>query len=745
MKNTSLQIFLPQRFFFIFLLFIVRIVSLAQTPKIDSLLNELQTIKEDTSKIKILDKLSTEFISLTDNESAMKYVDKELVLSQKVNYKKGIANSFMNYSSIYRSHGDFDKAMSYQKKALTLMQDLNFKKGISDCHLAIGSLYSQQGSYKDALDYLFLGLKIKKAMNDKKAIANGYNMVGNAYKNKGDYAKGLSYNLQALKIREEINDEKGISKSYNNIGLIYKREGKNKEALNMYNKALKLQEKLKDKKDIAILYNNIGDIHMAEDHYKEGIQFYMRALTMQQETKDNLAIIITYSSLGDAYVKQDRPDEALSYFLKSLAQATKVGFKKQIVNSNNGLGQVYEKKKQYLKALDCYTEMLKIALESGFKSGERDAYIGLASVSRKLSQFDNALRYTELFHAINDSLLNKENFKQVSELNVQYETDKKEKEILLLTRDQELNAKTIKQQKIIRWGLIGGLGLLFISVFSIYRRYHFKQKANLILEKQKHEIQEKNVLITDSIDYAKTIQEVVLPDNNLIKALFPHSFVLYQPKEIVSGDFYWVKGVGSKTLCAVADCNEQGVPGAFMSMLGYNMLENVTQKERNTPVELLNSLNSEIIERLSNDKSKSNYTLKIALISIDSKTNQLHYAGANIPIYIVRQNKLIELTADIRDIGATEKTSQHRFRPQIIGLQQGDMIYLSTKGFKNQLTDGSKQNPDQLFHDLLIQSSQLDTFSQLQKLKEMYTYHLKEKQVQVNDVLVMGIRYGNKA
>jgi hypothetical protein len=186
----------------------------------------------------------------------------------------------------------------------------------------------------------------------------------------------------------------------------------------------------------------------------------------------------------------------------------------------------------------CNKEHLRLSRELSFREGIRDAYFNFAELYTKQKQFDTALAYTNLYHSEKDSILNKDNFKQISELNTRYKTEQKEKEIQLLTKDQELKEKVIKQQQFVRWGLIGGLILISISIFTMYRRYLFKKRANVILEKQKTEIEKQNTLINDSIDYAKNIQDAVLLSATEVKTFFPQSFMLYKPKSVVSGDFY---------------------------------------------------------------------------------------------------------------------------------------------------------------------------------------------------------------
>jgi serine phosphatase RsbU (regulator of sigma subunit) len=292
--------------------------------------------------------------------------------------------------------------------------------------------------------------------------------------------------------------------------------------------------------------------------------------------------------------------------------------------------------------------------------------------------------------------------------------------------------------------LIIGLGLFLILSFLLYNRYRFKQKANLILEKQKEEIHQKNILITDSIDYAKTIQEAILPDDEKLSNYIPDHFILYKPKAIVSGDFYWVGEKGTKIICAVADCTGHGVPGAFMSLLGHNILENVIQRDISVdPGSILTALNKEIVTRFSKGKERETvkHGMDIALISIDSTSQQLEYAGAKNPLYLVRENTLMEVKADRLSTGVVSKDhSEVKYTNHNETLQKGDVLYLFSDGFPDQ-----KGGPDkkkffyQPFKDLLVSVHQLPVEEQQRRLDTAITNWIGDGE-QVDDILVMGIK-----
>jgi serine phosphatase RsbU (regulator of sigma subunit) len=719
---------------------------LGQTTQLDSLLNVLKTQQEDTAKINTLNEISRAYLyQLNDMLKLSEYATKTLTLSRRLNYKKGIANAYLYTGIFYWSKSNYKVALYYYQKALVLMKELGNKKGENSCYINIGQVYAEQGNYKDAIASMQRGIKIAEEIKDKKGIGKGYNNLANIYLFQGNDTMALTYYLKVLKIWEEINDKASMAVCYNNMGVIFYQENKMEEALMYYKRAAAIQEERNDKRSLGSSYNNIGSIYEDKNQYSAALNYQLKALKVREEVGDVQGMIKSYSSIGDNYLKQKKVDLGLMYQLKSYELCKKTGYKKGLVNASGGVGSLYEEKKQYATAISYYEQMLRIAKDLDLKEGMASAYEKYTLVYKKTGDYEKALKYMGLFNALKDSLLNKENFKQISELNTRYETDKKEKEILLLTKDQELNEKIIKQQKLVRWGLIIGLLLLFVSVFSIYRRYHFKQKANILLEEQKKKIQEQNVLITDSIDYAKTIQEVVLPTEKMINNLFPEHFILYKPKSIVSGDFYWMHKVGRKRICAVADCTGHGVPGAFMSLLAYNMLENVVKKQAVLkPASILDDLNREVVNRLSlnGEQETVKHGMDISLIIIDEQENVLHFAGAHNSLYLVRNNQLIELKADKMSIGFVSPTGYSFYTDQNVALQKGDLIYLFTDGFPDQIGGPSRKKfyyPP--FRTLLSTISSLDMDEQQRQLNEAHEQWLAGKYEQTDDILIMGIRY----
>lgn len=740
MKRSSPLHFLPS--FLIACVFtILSLPTIAQTPHIDSLLNVVKTLKEDTLKIQTYREICKAYMmELNDIAKVMEYASKTLELAEPIHYKKGIGYGMFYKGVAYWSKGNYEEALDHYKKALVLMKELGIRKGENACYINIGLINSDRGNYPEALEYLKKGIKLNEEANDKQGMQIGYDNIGNVYMYQGNYTQALNYHFKALKIAEERKDELVISYAYNNIGDVFYAQNKLDIALLYYKKSIKYLEKVKDLAGVGSCYTDIGNVYWRKKQYEEALFYHSKDLTFKESLNDKQGTAIAYGKIGFDYFAQHKLKQALYYQLKSYDLSRQIDYKKGTLEASGGIGNVYEAQNDYPKALINYTRMLTQAKALDYKEGIRDAYFNLASVYGALTQFDQALHFTKLYNTAKDSLLNVENSKQVNELNTRYETGKKEKEILLLTKDRELNTKIIKQQQLLRWGLIGGLGLLSISIFSIYRRYRFKQKAHLILEKQKEEIEQKNTLITDSIEYAKTIQEAVMPAKKMSN-LLNDSFVFYKPKQVVSGDFYWIHKTPERMICAVADCTGHGVPGAFMSLLGYNILENaVKTSPQDNPASILNTLQAQLQQKLlrNRSKEKARHGINIALISIDNATNTLSYAGANLPLCIIRNHELIELQADAIRIGEQQQTDE-RFHTTSIQLEEGDMLYLFTDGFSVQLNNQGQPFGDQPFRELLCTLALLNAVEQKEYISAAF-HQWMDTTVQNDDFLILGMR-----
>jgi signal transduction histidine kinase len=488
-KVASASVYL--RSFLFISIFAIYSLSFAQTPKIDSLLTILKTQKEDTSKVNTLSELTRAYLfDVNDLQKVGEYGSQQLALSLKLNFRKGIAYGYLNRAIFYRSSGELDSALIYDKKSLPIMVEIGNKKGESSCYSNIGVTLMRQGNLREALVYMFKGVSMKSEIGDKKGMAIGYNNISIIYYTQANYPEALKYQLKSLKIREELKDKVGIPASYNNMGNIMLAQRKSDDALLYYRKSLKISEELDNLEGIGMANANMGNIYLERKNYRQARICFYKSLKAREQIDDKEGLAEVYNNIGSAYFLENKIEEALPYHFKSLKLNEKIGDKKGIAEACGGVANCYIEKKEYEKAFHYCDRMLNLAKELNYKDGIRDAYRNFSNLYTKQKQFEKALYYSNLYNDIKDSLLSTENFKQVSELNTKYETEKKAKDILLLTKETQLNQQQIKQQTFVRWVLTIGLVLLIFTIIGVYKRYLFKQKANLELMKTQNKLYE---------------------------------------------------------------------------------------------------------------------------------------------------------------------------------------------------------------------------------------------------------------
>jgi len=315
----------------------------------------------------------------------------------------------------------------------------------------------------------------------------------------------------------------------------------------------------------------------------------------------------------------------------------------------------------------------------------------------------------------------------------------KEEEIRRQDEKIVLQAEAIQTQKIIILATALALILVFGLVYFIWRNYRNKKRANILLQAQKDQIAYQKQHITDSIEYAKMIQAAILPSMELFSHKLEH-FVVFKPRDIVSGDFYWVEEIDGKYLIVTADCTGHGVPGAFMSMLGISLLnEIIISKEISRPDLVLNHLRKKIIEAL---RQKTGSIVKdgmdMTVCLFDRKTLQLQFSGANNPLYLVSDGQLTQIKGDKMPVAIHDIMDP--FTLHQLEIKQGDTFYTFSDGFVDQF--GGPQRKKFLaknFKNLLLSVQDLSMIEQGNRLDEVFTDYRLDLE-QIDDVVVIGVK-----
>ncbi|MFW5752308.1 MAG: tetratricopeptide repeat protein, partial [bacterium] len=598
-------------------------------PLPDRIFSQIDTTRSDTVQLRLLKTLTSHYIDENNATLAIEYGQRGLLSARVQN------NSLFEF--------DF----------LVLLAKAN----------------ELSSTYYQSIDYYQEALEIAKARNDKKEIAYIFKQTGNVYFYLSDYTRSLDNHLKSLRISDDLGDQKAIATSLNNIGNVYYRQDDYVKARDYYMRSLMIEEKLENPDGIASCYINIGAVYESQFEHDTALQYYFKSVEINKNLGNNAEIASSYNNIANIYDKTNKPEKAMEYYLKSLEIYRSIESRLGEAETLISIGVFHNIMFESEKAFEFLEKALDIGKEIRSTVIVRDASKELSNSYARLRDFEKAYKYHIIFKKAEDRISNEDNIKRFTQMEMQYSFDKKQKE---LEYRQQME---MRRQRLITAFFILGFSFMLILAFVIYRSYKTKQKDNVLLAEQKNEIetqrdeiqaqrdiaerQRDQILlqkkeITDSIMYASRIQRAILPPEEFRNEILPDHFILNKPRDIVSGDFYWMAQKNNKVIVVAADCTGHGVPGAFMSMLGVTLLNEIVSKEDDPRAGiLLNQLKQQVIHSLhqTGREGESKDGMDIALIVIDNENNQVEFAGAYNPLYIIRDDELMEMKADRMPIG----------------------------------------------------------------------------------------------
>ena len=670
---------------------------------IDSLSAALKKAKTDTAYIRVLNELAYEYVN-DSPETAIKKATEALAFSEKINYDNGKMNANNNIGLAAYYSNDYTTALRHYELAKKLAIKINNHSKLAATINNIGLICDDKAEYEKALEHYLQALKIVEENNGSKYLmASALNNIAIIYKNQEKFKQSLDFHFKALKIKEEINNVKGMGSSFHNIGLVYKQMGELDKSLEYYNKALELRKSVNDLSGTALTLNNIGSVYETKEEYEKAFVYFQESLKIREKQKDKYSLAITLFSLGSNFCSRNKYAEGLAYIEKATAISKELNAK----------------------------ELLKYAYET------------YADIYSRQGSYQKAFEYQTLLINIKDSILNSEKSQQINELQTKYETENKEKEIALMTKEREIQELELNKNKLFVTVLIIATCLILVLSGLIFNRYKLKQKANRLLEIQNAEISQQKKEITDSINYAKRIQQSILPPDEHWKDLLPNSFIFYRPKDIVSGDFYWIEKNQNHVCFAAVDCTGHGVPGALMSVIGFNLLTQAVNEAKLTqPSEILKHLDAGVTKTLrqSEDGKGVKDGMDLSLCCLNKDTNELQFAGAFNSLYYVRNGELFEIKADKFPIGVNLDGVVDEFTNHAIQLQKNDCVFLFSDGYADQFggPKGKKFKYKQL-KSLLLNISEKSIAEQKQIIEYAFD-SWKNDLEQVDDVLIIGVK-----
>jgi len=709
----------------------------------------------DTNKVKILNDIAWEY-GYFDPEKSLEYCRQSLRLSQQLNYPSGEAEIYNVMGNNMRVLNKFDSAHYYLNRALDIRKRQNDSQKVAAVTINIANIYFQQLKYSDAIIKYNEAIKIAGESNFKKGSLVALTNLSSTYRSAGLQEKALESMKQALEINKVLKDTLQEPYLYSTLATILNEMNDVRAAVSNNKKAL---EQLKNHPDVFLkisVLNNLGTQMRDMGNYDSSLVILQEAIRLEIQNNDSVGLGATNSGIALLYQAQKQYDFCLAFADKSKTIARAINDTATYANSLLIIADVYSIKNDFKRALTYALEAEPLVKALNNKTTLYEMYNSFAIIYNGLNLHQKRAESLEKVIAYRDSVLSNENKNLSVRLNVEMDVYGKEKEIELLNKTSELNEAELSKQKSAR-KFITGIAALFGVIVLVIVFFYFKiRKSNVIINKQKERVEAQNEIILsqknlveekqketiDSINYAKRIQSAVLSSEDTWNKVSKDHFVLFKPKDIVSGDFYWAYNTpNNRSVFALADCTGHGVPGGFMSMLGNSFLnEIVIENKIFNAATILNKLREKIISALEQKGEEQRKDgMDIALCVWNKLNNTLEFAGANNGLVVIRNGAITEIKPDKMPIG-TYIGDDKLFTGHTMQLQAGDCLYMTTDGFPDQFggPKGKKYKYRQL-EDLLVSFGDKTMKEQSDVLnKEFETW--KGKHEQIDDVCVIGIR-----
>lgn len=734
--------------------------------EVDSLKTELLNAQEDSMRFRLNCDLSILYINI-DNDSALQYGMATMEYAKKVGKEWIIAQAAYNLGEIYHNLGQYRLAEENYRKCISISETVNDTDRVIMGMNALGVVYDVEMDYKKSLEVYSSAHDLAIKSNNTEQIFYTCNNLGGICFATKDFKQGLEYLNEALQLSEKMKDLENTAICLDNMGVMYEGMGDQEKSIIYSSKALELRRKIGNPHEIGIGTLNLGTAYLNNSNYTDAIPLLKESIMILDTLDSRYLYSLANTNLALVYLELNELELTEKYLDIAYADANEIESNYVLIDILDYYSQLWEARGNYDLAYDWY------------------------------------LKHTEL--AAN--IMNQEKYEQITELNTRFQSKQKELKIDNLKKEKAIRTTDLKRQdslsrrqKTIMLSSIAGLLIIMglgTVLFVLLRNNkklnsrlknqneQINQKKEEILTQRDEILQQRNVVtaqrdeiskiheeLTDSISYATNIQQAVLPEVEKWSDSFCESFVLFKPKDVVSGDFYWHKSFGNKTVFAVSDCTGHGVPGALMSMLGVSFLNEICASDiKQHAGEILDKLREMIIDSLGQrgeDDAITNQPfgssvkdgMDISICIYDKEAMTIDFAGANNPVYIISKNELKELRPNKMPIAIHEKMDS--FKNEVINVAEGDQLYLFSDGFADQFggpgfSTGGKKYKYKAFKELLLETSDLNLQEQKEHIEaELWAWMAgKEKRsespandfsgnavhyLQVDDITILGIR-----
>ncbi len=621
-------------------------------------------------------------------------------------------------------------------------------------NLARNHYFIEDSDVDKAIETLDKAVKISLNTDNFK-LGNLYSLRGYLYDNyRLDTEQAIHDYYAAISPFEAEKNYLQVSVVHINLGSTYFKLGQNKNAIKQFHKVINLHPKANDPENMGIAHENLavligfknmGSRDSAVFHIREAEKFYKEANNQNGLLRMKIGLL-DYKLQEVDSTQYDEIKNYISQYESFLVDLEKTNQFDHYANALSNLGHCYSLIHNYDKAIDYRLKAIKIIKDKGVLSDLLGVYQVLANNYEEIGNYKEKSNIYKAIIDLKDSLIHIEQASSIEEMKTKYETEKKDAQIIAEKAENDkikLEAEKERQQKYI---LYGGLSLALLFGGFIFNRFRVTRKQKSIIEDQKQkvdiaydELEEKNKEILDSIIYAKRIQSAILPADKIVKEYLRDSFILYKPKDIVAGDFYWMEHKDNKVLFAAADCTGHGVPGAMVSVVCNNGLNRSVREHGLTePGEILDKTKEIVIAEFEKSEEEVKDGMDVALCSLEANT--LKYAGAHNPLWIIRKGAetIEEIKANKQPIGKYDNPLP--YTTHTIQLNNGDSFYIFSDGYADQFGgEKGKKFKAANFKRLLL-SIQNESMERQKELIDQAFEKWKGDIEQLDDVCVIGVR-----
>jgi len=613
-------------------------------------------------------------------------------------------------------------------------------------YIDAGNKYRIAGELDKAKLIIDSAKHLSNKLNWGQGLAESYNNLAYINLYESDFENSMENAVKALDIAEKTNDIKNQGFSNLLIGYVHFSLGDTALSLPYYQKSIALRKKLNNDYDLGFSYSYLGNLYLSCNVYDSALYYHQLSLEHRLKTEDSRSIADSYLLIGSTLFKQNLLDEALRHFELALSKYRQIDDRKRLAETYRNFAEVNLSKGDTLKAEEFLLEAYAIANSIGAVDNMIPISDQLSIVNNQKGNYKEAYDYLRYHLETKNKTSNNQKHREITKKILEYKAEKEKK-----IQELEYAQKEEKQQVIYQATSVLILFLIIFLLFVFNRLKITRRQKEIIADKKETvdrafvELEEKNNEILDSINYAKRIQAAILPPDKLIHSKLKNAFVLYLPKDIVAGDFYWLEQKNDVLLFAIGDCTGHGVPGAMVSVICNNSLNRSVHEFELTQPNLILDKTREIVskefEKSEEDvKDGMDIALCAFLPSSSKKSVMVQYAGANNPLWIIRKDadEIEVIKPNSQAIGKLDDPTP--FANNSITLNEGDSIYLFSDGFIDQFggAKGKKYKAIRLRPFLLsIQKQSMEKQKELLH-QEFLTW--KGKIEQIDDICFMGIK-----